>query len=133
VTGHVWRARARYVALALATIAVGLTVHRGALPLGARARDATGDALWAAMIAWWVGAVAPGAPLRARAAAALAFCFAVEASQLYHAPALDALRGTTVGRLVLGSGFDPRDLVAYAAGVLVACAAERAAFRRGRG
>src|SRR5690349_12767336 len=64
------RARARYVALAVATIAVGLTVPRwAALPLGARARDASGDALWAMMIAWWVGAAVPGAPLRGRAAA----------------------------------------------------------------
>ena len=130
--GRGWRARARYAALAAATIAVGLTVHRwAALPLGARARDASGDALWAAMIAWWVGAAAPGARPWARAAAALALCSAVEGSQLYHTPALDALRRTTAGHLVLGSGFDPRDLAAYAAGVLAACALEWAARRRG--
>jgi hypothetical protein len=57
-----------------------------------------------------------------RAAVALAICFAVEASQLVHTPALDALRATTPGRLVLGSGFDPRDLLAYAGGVLAALA-----------
>ena len=44
-----------------------------------------------------------------RAAVALAFCFAVEFSQLVHLPALDALRRTTAGHLALGSGFDPRD------------------------
>ncbi len=126
------RARAPYVALAVATIAVGLTVHRGPLPLGARARDALGDALWAMMIAWWIGALAPRAALRVRAAAAVALCFAVEASQRYHAPALDALRGTTLGHLVLGNGFDPRDLVAYAVGVLAACLVERAATHSAR-
>jgi hypothetical protein len=41
----------------------------------------------------------------------------VEVSQLYHAPAIDALRATFVGALVLGSGFDLRDLAAYALGV----------------
>jgi hypothetical protein len=82
------------------------------------------------MIAWWVGALAPGASLRLRAAGALALCVAVELSQLYHTTALDALRGTTLGHLVLGSGFDPRDLVAYTLGVLVAAVLERAVVRR---
>jgi hypothetical protein len=44
-------------------------------------------------------------------------------------PGLDAVRRTTVGRLALGSGFNARDLVAYAAGALAAVAFERAAFR----
>jgi hypothetical protein len=84
------------------------------------------------MMAWWVGAVAPRAPLRARAAVALGLCFAVEVSQLYHAPAVDAVRATRAGHLVLGSGFDPRDLVAYTAGVIVAVLLERTVLRRRR-
>ena len=36
-------------------------------------------------------------------------------SQLYHTPTLDAIRATQAGQLVLGSGFDPRDLAAYVA------------------
>ena len=123
------RARLAYVALALGTIAVGLAVHLGgrALAPGARdVRDVLGDALWAVMVAWWVGALAPGLAPGRRAALALAACFAVEASQLLRAPALDAVRRTTLGHLVLGSGFDARDLVAYTLGVLAAVALERA-------
>lgn len=112
--------RIRYVARAAGTIAVGIIVHRGGLPLGAAARDVAGDALWAVMVVWWVSAFAPEARLGARAALALTICLLVEFSQLYSAPALDALRSTAAGHLVLGSGFDPRDLVAYAAGVLAA-------------
>lgn len=78
------------------------------------------------MIAWWIGALAPGASIRGRAGAALALCAGVEVSQLFHSPALDALRSTTAGQLVLGSGFDPRDLVAYTLGVLAAALLERA-------
>jgi Protein of unknown function (DUF2809) len=111
------RARASYLALVLATIAVGLLVHLRGAALGAVARDVLGDALWAAMIAWWAGALAPRARLTARGAAAFAVCVVVEASQLFHAPALDAVRATRAGHLVLGSGFDRRDFVAYAAGV----------------
>jgi hypothetical protein len=124
------RARAAYLALALGTVALGLAVHLGGAGLGPAARDVVGDALWAAMVAWWVGAAAPDAPLRARAAIALGLSFAVEVSQLYHTSALDALRATRAGHLVLGSGFDARDLAAYGAGVVAAVLLERAAVRR---
>ena len=83
------------------------------------------------MVAWLVGAAAPGAPLRLRAAAALAICAGVEMSQLYHTTALAALRRTTAGQLVLGSGFDPRDLMAYTLGVLVAAFLERGVVNPG--
>jgi hypothetical protein len=125
------RTRTPYIALALGTIALGLGVHWRGGVLGSTLRDVLGDALWAAMVAWWVGAVAPGTSLRIRAAVALALCVGVELSQLYHTTALDALRSTTVGQLVLGSGFDPRDLAAYALGVLVAVCLERVLDRRG--
>jgi hypothetical protein len=126
------RARGRYAVLAGVTIAAGLAVHfaGGRAPTSAW-RDILGDALWAAMILGWIGIALPRAHPAARAAAALAICFAVEFSQLLHAPWLDAWRGSTVGHLVLGSGFDPRDLGAYAAGVLVA-ASLSAFLDRGR-
>jgi hypothetical protein len=119
------RLRFRYVALAVTTIVIGLAVHWGAATMSPSARDVVGDALWAAMIVWLVSAAAPAARLAMRSAAALAVCVAAELSQLYHAPALDALRNTMAGQLVLGSGFDPRDLLAYAGGVLAAAIVDR--------
>ena len=118
--------RMTYVAAALATIAVGLLVHACGATVYPVARDVVGDVLWAAMIAWWVAAAAPGAALWARSATAFAVCAAVETSQLYHGPSIDALRATRAGQLVLGSGFDPRDLLAYALGVAVASLSEAA-------
>lgn len=123
-------ARARFVALAVGTIAIGLAVHLGGASLGPNVRDVLGDALWAMMIAWWVGALAPHRSPVARAGAALAICGAVEASQLVNTPALDALRNLPGGHLILGSGFDPRDFGAYALGVLAAAMLERVARRR---
>lgn len=82
------------------------------------------------MILWWASALAPGASLRIRAAAALAFCIGIEVSQLYHTPELDALRASTLGSLVLGSDFDPRDIAAYTVGVLAAAFFEGAVLRR---
>jgi hypothetical protein len=117
--------RIGYVALAAGTIALGLWVHRGGAGLGATARDALGDALWGAMMEWWVGAAAPGARLMTRSGVTLGFCLTVELSQLIHGPAIDAVRRTTLGNLALGSGFDWRDLLAYTAGVAVAAGVER--------
>jgi hypothetical protein len=124
------RTRTRYVALAVGTIVLGLAVHGRGSALSPVVRDVLGDALWAAMATWWIAAIAPATGLAWRAAVALAFCFAIEFSQLVHLPALDALRRTTAGHLVLGSGFDRRDLAAYAAGVLVAVLLEWATERR---
>ena len=109
--------RVRYVALALVTIVIGLLVHLRGAALGPSAQDSTGDALWAMMIVWWLSALVPAVRRMARGAIAYAVCVGVELSQLYHGPTIDALRATTVGHLVLGSGFDPRDLAAYAIGV----------------
>ena len=123
--------RLRYVALAVSTIALGLFVHLGGGALAPAARDVLGDMLWAAMLTWWVSALVPSRSLRFRAALALAGCFAVELSQLVHTPALDAVRSSRLGHLVLGSGFDPRDLLAYTGGVLAAVLLD-ASWRRSR-
>ena len=120
------RPRAAYVAAALGSIAIGLLVHRAGGVLPRAVRDVCGDALWAVMMFWWVGALAPRLALIIRASLALTICYGVEFSQLYQAPGLDALRATTVGHLVLGSDFDARDLASYALGVLTAVLIERA-------
>ena len=111
------RTRVRAAAAAVATMLFGLWVHRGGLALGPDARDVAGDALWACMMVWIVTTIVPAPSMLARGAIALAISWAVEFSQLVHTPSLDALRATTLGGLVLGSGFDPRDLAAYAFGV----------------
>ncbi|MEO7996915.1 MAG: DUF2809 domain-containing protein [Gemmatimonadaceae bacterium] len=109
--------RLKYAALTGAVLLVGLGVHfRGAL-LNARVRDSLGDALWATMIAAGISTLMPRQRPMTRYIGALCICYAVEFSQLWHTPALDQLRATRMGALVLGSGFDWRDLVAYACGI----------------
>lgn len=116
--------RFAWLGIALTTICVGLAIHGIAFGLAATLRDVAGDALWAVMIYAWMGSLWPLGPLRARAGLALAICWTVEVSQAWHTPWLDAVRRTTAGQLVLGSGFDVRDLGSYAVGVAVGCAAE---------
>ena len=98
---------------------VGLVVHCYGDWMPGRARDVTGDALWATMMACWISAIAPSLRPSTRYVVALLFCFAVETSQLWHTPVLEYARSTRLGPLVLCSGFDPRDFVAYTLGVLV--------------
>ncbi len=83
-----------------------------------------GDALWALMVFFALGVVAPAASVASRAVAALGISFAVEASQLYHAPWIDTVRRTTFGRLALGFGFHRADLVAYTVGVALGAVLE---------
>jgi hypothetical protein len=125
------RLRLTYAFIAIATVAVGLFVHTQATGVNRDVRDVLGDALWAMMMVWLVSALAPQTGIVARAVVSLAICYAVEFSQLYQASWVDSLRETTVGQLVLGSGFDPRDLAAYAAGVLVAAMLDRLRARPG--
>ena len=112
--------RCRFALLAAVTIAAGLVVHLGGSRLPDAVQDIAGDVLWATMMAWWVGVVAPRTPVATRAAVAYTICVTVEFSQWLHTPALDALRAIPGGHLILGSGFDPRDLLAYLGGVMLA-------------
>ena len=126
------RRRIRSAALAITSIIVGLVVHRAALGLNPLVRDMAGDALWAMMIFYGLGVLLPRTRLRTRTSSALAICFAVEASQLYHSPWLDALRATLPGHLILGSGFDPRDFLSYSLGVAAAAVLENVGVSHGR-
>jgi hypothetical protein len=118
------RRRAAVVALAV-VIAAGLAVH--ALP-GSAATDVAGDALYAIAAYSLVVAVAPGLHPLVVGAFALVWCIAVELLQLSPVP-LAVASVLPPARLVLGSGFDPRDLVVYGVAALFAGIADAAARR----
>ncbi|GIH80196.1 DUF2809 domain-containing protein [Planobispora longispora] len=81
-----------------------------------------GDALYTVLVHTLIVFVVPRvAPVRA-AAGALAFSWAVELAQLTPVPAALS-EASTLARLVLGSTFGAADLVAYAAGAVLAAAA----------
>jgi hypothetical protein len=125
------RSRWRYAAAAGATIALGLASRRYSAHLPWWLATNAGDALYATMVFWGVGLVAPRARTSRVALAAIAWCFAVELLQLYRAPWLDAVRATTPGKLVLGQGFQALDLVCYAIGAALGAGLERT-LRRAR-
>ena len=127
--------RATYLLAALVNIGIGLLVHWKGASLGRGLQDVLGDALWAMMMVWWISLILPRVHLLTRCSIAYVICLAVEGSQLIRTPALDALRETRAGHLILGTGFDPRDLLAYAAGVVSAACLDaglRHVYRRER-
>jgi hypothetical protein len=83
-----------------------------------------GDTLWAFTLFLFLGLIQPTATTRRIAAQALLVSLLVEISQLYHAPWIDAVRQTTLGRLILGFGFLWSDLVCYASGVALGAGVE---------
>jgi hypothetical protein len=72
-----------------------------------------------------VSAMLARSAIATRAAIALGLAFSVEFSQLYHAPWIDSIRQTTLGGLVLGSGFLWTDLVCYTVGIAIGAFLER--------
>lgn len=76
-----------------------------------------GDAFWALMVFFALRTLTPSARIRTHAILALGIAYAVEFSQLYQAPWINAIRATTPGHLVLGQWFGWMDLIAYASGI----------------
>jgi hypothetical protein len=123
------RSRAVQAALVAITIVLGLASRRYAAHLPSWLAKNAGDALYATMMFWGIGLLAPRISTLGAALGAAGLCFAIEASQLYHAPGIDAVRATRLGALVLGSGFHALDLLCYVIGVVVAAGIELTARR----
>jgi hypothetical protein len=119
------RTRARRVTLcaaALTSVALGLTIRT--LGDGAWTGPA-GDALYAVLIYLLVAILVPGRPRALIAVTAASVCVLIEVFQLSGLPA-ELAQSWPLIRLVLGTTFGVADLVAYAGGCAVACAADRA-------
>lgn len=111
------RQRYFYVIAMVAVIAAGLWWRSAANPVSSFWHKYGGDALWALLMFLGFRCVLIRAPIVLVMLVSLAFCFAVEFSQLYHAPWIDSIRNTRLGALALGATFNVPDLIAYAIGV----------------
>ena len=118
------KARWFFLLMIVITIALGLCtrlIKKRFFYVG----DAAGDALWATMVFFILSFISPTMPLWQRVLVAITFSFAVEFSQLYHAPWIDRIRKTIPGAMVLGSSFSPPDLVCYVIGVALGAFTEK--------
>jgi hypothetical protein len=114
--------RLRYLVATIVTIGAGLLCRMRKHWFPDVINLYLGDTLYAVMMYFVMAFLFPLKSAYFKAFTALAICFAIELSQLYHSPFVDALRNTLFGRLVLGSGFLWSDLLAYTIGVLFAVA-----------
>lgn len=124
------RARWRYAVAIVVTIGLGLGSRAIASALPWWLANSAGDALYATMVFFGVGLLAPRMRTATAALIALAGCVAIEGSQLYRAPWLNALRDTRPGALVLGHDFYPWDLLCLAIGVALGVAIEVSVLSR---
>jgi hypothetical protein len=111
------RKRALYALLVVVVICAGLASRKYQHFLPAQLGKYPGDALWAIMMFFILGALKPKWPSAAIGALALLVCYLVEFSQLLQPHWLVTIRQTTLGHLVLGSHFHAQDLLAYAVGI----------------
>lgn len=113
------RSRLRYFLLTLLVIALGLFSRSHTLALPLAFAKVSGDALWSLMVFFGIAFLRPRLKTRTVALAALLFSFAIEFSQLYHAPWIDHWRSFRVGALILGTTFNWPDFGSYTIGVAV--------------
>lgn len=122
------RSRAAWLAVALAFLGVALAI-RAVVPLGSRLEQVSGTALYASMIYAGVLALLPRLSPPMVGGIALAWCWGAELFQLTGVPAALSSR-SLMARLVLGSAFDPADLLWYPIGVVPLVAAHLLLRRR---
>jgi hypothetical protein len=110
-----------YMGLTLLTILCGLLSRLRQIPMPTLISTYAGDTLWALMVFWCFCLGLRHWKTWKIALTTILFSFAVELSQLYHAPWIDGIRHTRLGGLALGFGFKSSDLVCYSLGVLLGC------------
>lgn len=111
------------------TIALGLASRTVWIPSPALLRAYAGDTLWALAVYWSFSFIWTKKSPAVIAAWSLLTAYAVEFSQLYHAPWIDRIRHTTLGGLLLGFTFLWSDLICYTVGVALGVALDRSLRR----
>lgn len=117
---RVARSRTVYALAALVAIALGLASRWDAIGLPWFVAKYAGDALWSLVVFIGFAFLFPSLSSKLLAVLAVVFACAVEISQLFHPPWLDAIRSTLPGGLVLGtpsSTFSWCDIAAYLVGI----------------
>jgi hypothetical protein len=119
------RNRGLYFVLGCLIVALGLASRRYASMLPVFLARHAGDTLWATMVFTGIGFLAPRWSSTRVVVAALAACYSIEITQIYHAPWLDNLRHMPGVGLVLGYGFLWSDIACYTVGVALGLVLER--------
>ena len=125
------RNRLFYFLAGCVVVPFGLASRRYAALLPEFLAEYAGDTLWAVMAFLGFGFIFRRWSILRVSATALLFSYAVEISQLYHAPWIDTVRRTWLGGLILGFGFLWSDILCYTVGVMLGAAVEVALYKSG--
>jgi hypothetical protein len=106
-------------------VLLGFASRSGSSLLPAFIKEYAGDTLWALAVYLAAAFLFPRFSTAKIAAISAIFSLAVEISQLYHAPWIDAVRSYRTAALILGHGFLWSDLACYAAGISLGVLLER--------
>lgn len=123
------RSRTLSVLLSLLTLLAGLASRKFSVWLPAWLAKNAGDALYAVLIFWLAGLIAPRLSTPRCALTATGFCFGIEFLKFSQVPWLVAARHSQAGALVFGVGFHAQNLACYVVGVVLAALAEKAFAR----
>ena len=113
------------------TIAAGLGSRSYAGPGASFVHLYVGDVLYATLVYWCFRWMMLVRPRYWAAGGTVALCWLIELGQLYHAPWIDGLRATLLGRLVLGAGFLWSDFPCYTLGAALGWLLDRLYKDRG--
>jgi hypothetical protein len=115
-----------YAVIVAVVIVIGLASRKFAWLLPSLLKKNAGDILWATMVFFLVGLLLPRLSTLRIAIISALFSVFIEFFKFFHAPALDAFRDTTMGRLIFGYGFSWSNLVCYGLGILLGVAVDMA-------
>jgi hypothetical protein len=118
--------------LIAATLACGVAVRFAHLGFPFLVTKYGGSMLWALAIYWVVSSVFARSSIVRAALVSGTVATAIEFFKLYNPPAVDALRQTLPGVLVLGRVFSVWDIVAYGLAIALGAALDRR-LRMGQG
>ena len=113
------RSRVNYLIYTFLVMCMGLASRKYQAHLPYIIGKYSGDILWALMVFFIIGLLLKRESIMKVSIITLLFSFGIEISQLYHAPWIDGIRKTIMGRLILGQGFLGSDLICYMFGILI--------------
>ncbi|WP_090765442.1 DUF2809 domain-containing protein [Bacillus sp. OK048] len=107
------------------TIFLGLASRKFAHQLIPFIAENAGDVLWAMMVYFGFRFLFVRKRLFTAILFSFLFSFGIEFSQLYQEDWINQLRGTVVGALILGKGFQMVDLIRYTTGIILAAGLDK--------
>ena len=120
-----YRGRFIYALLMMVVTTAGLASRSGyAANWPEIIRAYAGDTLWALMVFLTLGFLFTRAPTLHLAIAAMLIAIAVECSQLITHPAIESIRATWPGAILLGHDFMWSDFACYATGIALGATLE---------